>query len=65
MESQTVHRVPFIGFPMSFAVAFKQAFSIAARPRLQRANGIPLHREVVDRMKNCTDGFGLACLETL
>ena len=33
--------------------------------RHRRAHGIPLHREVIEWMKNCTDGFGLDCLETL
>lgn len=31
----------------------------------RRANGIPLHREVIQWMKSCTDGFGLDCIETL
>jgi L-2-hydroxycarboxylate dehydrogenase (NAD+) len=31
----------------------------------RRANGIPLHREVVDWFNRCTDDFGLARLETL
>lgn len=31
----------------------------------RRANGIPLHREVIDWLKSCTDGFGLNCVETL
>jgi LDH2 family malate/lactate/ureidoglycolate dehydrogenase len=31
----------------------------------RRANGIPLHREVIDWLKSCTDDFGLDCLETL
>lgn len=31
----------------------------------RRVHGIPLHREVIEWMKSCTDGFGLDCLETL
>jgi L-2-hydroxycarboxylate dehydrogenase (NAD+) len=31
----------------------------------RRANGIPLHREVIDWFNRCTDEFGLARLETL
>ena len=31
----------------------------------RRANGIPLHREVIEWLKSCTDGFGLDCLESL
>jgi LDH2 family malate/lactate/ureidoglycolate dehydrogenase len=31
----------------------------------RRANGIPLHREVIDWFNGCTDSFGLPCLETI
>jgi L-2-hydroxycarboxylate dehydrogenase (NAD+) len=31
----------------------------------RRANGIPLHREVIDWFNGCTDSFGLPCIETI
>jgi L-2-hydroxycarboxylate dehydrogenase (NAD+) len=33
--------------------------------QIRKVHGIPLHREVIDWMRECTDGFGLNCLETM